>query len=38
MFTLGENPYGDIPRTREFLAGLQMGHRLHKPQFASKEM
>jgi len=38
IFSLGDNPYGDIPCTPEFVIKLQRGNRLPRPQLASKEM
>jgi len=38
IFSLGDNPYGDIPCTPEFVIKLQRGNRLSRPQLASKEM
>jgi len=38
MFALGDNPYGKMHCTPEFVIWLQDGNRLPQPQLATAEM
>jgi len=38
IFSLGDEPYGDIPWTVQFVKGLLQGCRLAIPKFTSLEM